>query len=107
MPEGFGDDFRLIHAPAAHGTNIHLDQPDDIRILGLQEFNDLAKVTGIAEQVTRPRTRHVRRRAGAYSVADVIGQEAHSIESLMPGPSRVKPHRAVGARGIHLGFRRD
>jgi hypothetical protein len=83
VPEGLRDGFRLVDAAAPHRADIHLDQPDDVRILLLEEPDDVLQVSRIPEDIACPGHRHVGGGAGPDRVPDVVYKKTHVLDSVI------------------------
>ena len=46
VAERFGDQLRLVDQPGADRAGVDLDQPDDVRVLGLDEVGDAVEDAG-------------------------------------------------------------
>src|SRR5688572_15882274 len=78
VTQRFGDVFGLVQHAAAHRTDVHLDQPDDVRVLFLDEAGDAIEHPAAGTQVSRARERQMESRAGARGVANVVYEQAQA-----------------------------
>jgi hypothetical protein len=82
--KGLGDGLGLVHAPTANRTDIDLYQPDDVRILVLEESDDIFEGARVAEEISGAGDRHPGRGPGADRVTDVVYKKTHFLDSVIP-----------------------
>src|SRR6185437_11432223 len=104
VPELGGDRLGLVDHAGADRARVHLDEADDVRLLGTQELGDARQHLAIAAQIPGTRQRQVERRAGACGVADVVDDQTQREAVLRGGkPGEAKPG---GTIVLHIGLDR-
>ncbi len=78
VPEGIGDVLGLVDHAAADRADIDLDEPDDVRILRLDEAGDSVEHPAAGTQIAGARERQMEGWSNARGVANVVDEQAQA-----------------------------
>ena len=78
VPELCCDMVSLVHALGAHGTRVHLDQADQVRIKLFKEGSDAIQNSRVPPQIPGPGQGQMERGSGASGITDIVDDETQS-----------------------------